>query len=161
VSVEKVCAAINANQGMSALTRDQYQSRVVDFFLKTGILINFGLSVALGIIIGVSIAGQIFYIMTLENLNYYALIKSIGASQKDILKMIITQAAVVGVIGYCLGIGATALWGLAIKNTTLAFLFPWQLLLFTAVIVCLICIFTAALSIQKVLRVDPKALMGN
>ena len=159
--VDSVCAEIDKNHGMNALSREEFKSRVVSFFLKTGILINFGLSVALGVIIGFSIAGQIFYIMTLENIMYYALIKAIGGSQKMILQMIIVQAAVVGVIGYCLGIGATALWGLAIKNTTLAFMFPWQLLLFTAGVVFLICVFTAALSIQKVFRVDPKSLMGN
>lgn len=160
-SIEEVSKEIDKNRGMKALSRDDFQSRTVDFFLKTGILINFGLSVALGIIIGASIAGQIFYVMTLNNIMYYALIKAIGGNERMILSMILSQAAVVGVIGFCLGIGATALWGWAIESTTLAFMFPWQLLLFTAVIVFLICLFTAALSIQKVFRVDPKALMGT
>lgn len=161
VNVDTVCNAINTHAEMKALTRDQLQDRIIDFFLKTGILINFALSVALGIIIGFSIAGQIFYIMTLQNLMYYALIKAIGGTKAMILKMIIFQAAVVGFIGFCLGIGTTVLWGMAIKNTTLAFLFPWQLLLFTGAIVLVICIFTAALSIQKVFKVDPKVLMGT
>ncbi len=160
-NVEQVTKNIDRNPGIQALTRDQFEKKIVDFFLKTGILINFGLSVALGIIIGVSISGQIFYVMTLENIMYYALIKAIGGTERMILKMIITQAAVVGLLGFALGIGATMLWGTAIKNTTLAFLFPWQLLLFTGFIVLLICVVTAALSIQKVFRVDPKVLMGN
>lgn len=159
--VEKVCEDINRHHGLLALTRAQIESRVVDSFLKTGILINFGLSVALGIIIGFSITGQIFYVMTLENIMYFALIKSIGGTKKVIMQMIILQASIVGVIGFLLGTGATFLWGIATKNTTLAFLFPWQLLLFSALIVMIICIFTAALSIQKVFRVDPKVLMGN
>lgn len=158
---ERVCAAINTHAELQALTRNQMEDRIIDFFLKTGILINFALSVALGIIIGFSIAGQIFYVMTLQNLMYYALIKAIGGTKNMILKMIIFQAAIVGFIGFSLGIGATVLWGYAIKNTTLAFLFPWQLLLFTGFIVLLICIFTAALSIQKVFKVDPKVLMGT
>lgn len=160
-NINTVCDIISSNPGLQALTREQFQDRIMRFFLGTGILINFGLSVALGIIIGVSIAGQIFYIMTLENLTYYALIKAVGGNEKMILKMIISQAALVGVIGYALGIGATVLWGLAIKHTSLAFLFPWELLLFSFAIVLIICIFTAALSIQKVFRVDPKMLMGT
>lgn len=159
--INQVIKNINAHQSLNALTREQFENRITNFFLKTGILINFGLSVALGIIIGFSIAGQIFYLMTIENLSYYALIKAIGGKESMILKMILIQAAVVGVLGYALGIGATMLWGMAIKNTTLAFLFPWQLLLFTGSIVLTICIFTAALSIQKVFRVDPKMLMGT
>lgn len=156
-----VLAEINANPRLKALTVQQFRDMIVDTFLKTGILINFALSVGLGIIIGLSIAGQIFYIMTLENLMYYALVKALGATQKMLLQMIIFQALLVGVIGFFLGIAATVLWGIAIKGTTLAFLFPWQLLLFTAVIIFFICIFTAALSITKVLRLDPKALMGT
>jgi putative ABC transport system permease protein len=159
--LQAVTKAINKNPGLHAITSEEFENRIADFFLKTGILINFGLSVALGIIIGFSIAGQIFYIMTSENVTYYALIKAVGGTERMILKMILFQAAVVGLIGYALGIGVTVLWGLAIKDTTLAFMFPWQLLLFTGGIVLIICIFTAAMSIQKVFRADPKMLMGT
>ncbi len=159
--IATVIHSINSHPGLKALTQDEFKTRIMDFFLKTGILINFLLSVILGIIIGFSIAGQIFYMMTLENITYYALIKAVGGTGKMLLKMIIFQAAIVGIIGYALGIGATVLWGLAIKNTTLAFLFPWQLLLISGVIVLIICIFTAVLSVQKVFRADPKILMGT
>ncbi len=160
-NLQEVCSRINSYPGLYALTRDQFKWRIIKTFLETGILINFGLSVALGFIVGFSIAGMIFYIMTLENLIYYALIKAVGGTQQMILQMIILQAIIVGIIGFFLGIGATLLWGFAIQNTTLAFLFPWQLLVFTGVIVLIICILTAALSIRKVFRVDPKVLMGT
>ena len=160
-NVQEVCDQINSYPGFNALTKDQFQWKIIDTFLKTGILINFGLSVLLGFIIGFSIAGQIFYIMTLQNLMHYALIKAIGGTHKMILGMIIIQALVVGIIGFFLGIGATILWGMAIKQTTLAFLFPWQLLLFTGVIVLIICTLTASVSIRKVFRADPKALLGT
>lgn len=161
VNVEEVQNKINAYKVMNALTADEFRWKITEFFLKTGILINFGLSVLLGIIIGFSIAGQIFYIMTLQNLSYYALIKSTGGTHKTILQMIVVQALLVGVIGFLLGTATTLLWGYAIQDTSLAFWFPWQLLLFTGSIVLLICIFTAALSIRKVFKVDPKSLMGN
>ena len=131
--VKHVINQINSNPLVLGLTSDQLASRMAHHFLKTGILINFALSVGLGLIIGFSIAGQIFYIMTLHNLSYYALIKALGGTEWMILKMIVSQALIVGVIGYILGSGITLLWGLAIKNTTLAFEFPWQLLVFTAV----------------------------
>lgn len=161
IKVDTVLKAINKQPGLEALTRDQFENKMVDFFLKTGILINFGLSVALGVIIGFSIAGQIFYIMTLENIMYYALIKAMGGTQRMLLQLVVIQAGIVGVIGFFLGTGATILWGIAIKNTTLAFLFPWQLLLLSGGVVLLICLFTAVLSLLKVFYVDPKTLLGN
>lgn len=160
-NVDEILKKINSYSVLYGLTRDQFEWRIAKSFLKTGILINFGLSVALGIIIGFSIAGQIFYIMTLNNLKYYALIKAMGGNQKLISKMIMIQVGVVGTIGFLLGTGATIFWGMAVKDTTLAFLFPWQLLFFTLFIVVLICVFTAGLSIRKVFSVDPKELMEN
>lgn len=158
-NVDQVLQQINSYPKVLGLTRDEMASRMANHFLKTGILINFGLSVALGLIIGFSISGQIFYSMTIHNINYYALIKALGGTKKTILLMIVTQALIVGVIGYILGIGATLLWGLAIKNTTLAFEFPWQLMLFTAVFSLIICIFTVCISIRKLFNLDPQSLM--
>lgn len=159
--VKTVLDKINAYSMLNGLTSDEFKRRIAKSFLKTGIFTNFALSVGLGIIIGFSIAGQLFYMMTLQNANYYALIKAIGGNQKIISKIIIMQTILVGVIGYLLGTGVTILWGWAIENTTLTFLFPWQLLLFTAVIVLTICIFTAGLSINKVLKTDPHVLLSG
>jgi len=159
--ISDVTRRINGYAELHALTSDEVKNRIRDYFLKTGILINFGLSVLLGLIIGFSIAGQIFYMMTLGNITNYALIRAVGGTKMMILKMIVFQAFLVGLIGYVLGIGVTIMWGYAIQGTTLAFLFPWQLLVFTGFIVVTICVFTAILSIQKVLRVDPKILMGT
>jgi putative ABC transport system permease protein len=161
VDLDSLTKNISRHTDLDALTRSQFKSRIVNAFLRTGILINFGMSVALGFVLGFSIAGQIFYLMTLENLPYYALIKAMGGPRKMILQMIIAQALLVGLIGFTLGIAATLLWGLAVADTTLAFLFPWQLLLSTGIIILIICAGTAALSIRKVFRVDPKILMGN
>jgi len=161
VNENTVIAQINPHLVLEALTRQQFKNKISDHFLKTGILINFGLSVVLGLIIGFSIAGQIFYIMTLNNINYFALMKALGGTHLMIFKMITFQALLTGAIGYLLGTGATLLWGMAIKDTTLAFLFPWQLLLFTGVITLLICLFTVALSVRKIYRLNPQVLMGS
>lgn len=160
-SVHEVLKAINAYPMLKGLDREGIKWRMSKSFLQTGILINFGLSVILGIIIGFSIAGQIFYIITLQNMKYFALIKSIGGNEKQITQMILFQTAVVGIIGFLLGTGATLIWGMAIRDTSLAFLFPWQLLLFTGFITVIICLFTAGVSIRKVSSIDPKLLIGN
>lgn len=161
VDIQGVLNQINLNKNVLGLTSKQLESRMTDQFLKTGILINYGISVALGMIIGFSIAGQIFYIMTMHNLNYYALIKALGGTEAMILKMILFQAIVVGIIGYILGTGMTLLWGFAIRNTTLTFEFPWQLLIFTGFFAVIICVFIAVLSIRKIFRLDPHTLMIN
>lgn len=161
VNVNEVLHQINSNSSVLALTKDQLASRIANHFLKTGILVNYGISVGLGLIIGISISGQIFYIMTIHNLSYYALIKALGGSERTILYMIWSQAAVVAAIGYILGTAATLLWGFAIKHTTLTFEFPWQLLIFTGFFALVICLFIASMSIKKVFKLDPHILMVN
>lgn len=158
---KEILKQININKNVLGLTSEQLESRIANHFLKTGILINYGISVLLGLIIGFSIAGQIFYIMTLQNISYYALIKSLGGTEKMILKMILFQALLVGIIGYILGTGVTLLWGFATKGTTLTFQFPVALLLFTGSVAIIICAFIAFLSIKKVFKVDPHTLMTN
>lgn len=157
--VKQILRDINSNKNLVGLTKKQMESRIATHFLKTGILINYGIAVLLGMIIGFSIAGQIFYIMTIQNLGYYALIKALGGTKKMILKMILFQALLVGIIGYILGTAVTLLWGVAIKNTTLTFEFPAPLLLFTGTLALLISVFMAFLSIKKVFKTDPHTLM--
>jgi len=159
--IEQILKQINSNPKVLGLTKNQFESRIANHFLKTGILINYGISVLLGMIIGFSIAGQIFYMMTVQNISYYALIKSLGGNEKMIFKMILFQAVVVGIIGYILGTAATLLWGYAIKNTTLTFAFPGKLLLFTGSVAAIICTLMAFLSIKKVFKVDPYILMTS
>lgn len=159
--INEILKQINSNPKVLGMTTAALKSRIADHFLKTGILINFGISVILGMIIGFSIAGQIFYMFTVQNLGFYALIKSLGGTKTMILKMIIFQALTVGFIGYILATAATLIWGYAIQNTSLTFEFPWTLLLFTGSIALIISVFIAFLSIRKVFKMDPYTLMAK
>jgi len=142
--------------GLAAYTQDEFKRLTVGYFLKnTGIPINFGMSVLLGFIVGAAIAGQTFYNFTLENLRQFGVLKAMGTSNWTLLRMILLQAALVGIIGYGIGVGLTSLFGFAMRNTILAFKFPWQLLVFSGTGVTLICIFAAILSIRKVITLEP------
>ncbi len=142
--------------GLAAYTQDEFKNLTYGYFMKnTGIPINFGISVLLGFIVGAAIAGQTFYNFTLDNLRQFGVLKAMGTSNWVLLKMILLQAILVGSIGYGMGVGLTALFGFAMRNTILAFRFPWQLLVFSGVGVSLICMFAAIISIIKVIRLEP------
>ena len=147
---------IKTETGLAAYTQAEFQELTYEYFMhNTGIPINFGISVLLGFIVGAAIAGQTFYNFTLENLRQFGVLKAMGASNLILLRMILLQAVLVGSIGYGLGVGLTALFGFAMRNTILAFKFPWQLLLFSGAGVSLSCIFAALISILKVIRLEP------
>lgn len=155
-NVPALSRRIRANTGLAAYTQQEFKDLTVNYFLKnTGIPINFGISVLLGFIVGAAIAGQTFYNFTLENLRQFGVLKAMGAGDWTLLRMILLQAVLVGAIGYGLGVGLTALFGFAMRNTILAFKFPWQLLVFSGAGVTLICVFAALISIRKVILLEP------
>ena len=90
----------------------------------TGIVVNFGVAILLGFIIGIAIAGQTFFNFTFDNLPYFGTFKAMGATNQLLTKMIITQALIVGAIGWGIGIGAAALFGWGFRNTELSFNLP-------------------------------------
>jgi putative ABC transport system permease protein len=147
---------ITERTGLAAYTREDFKVLTYQYFMKnTGIPINFGISVLLGFIVGAAIAGQTFYNFTLENMRQFGVLKAMGTGNWTLLRMILLQAILVGSLGYGLGVGLTALFGFAMRNTILAFKFPWQLLVFSGTGVSLICVFAALISIRKVILLEP------
>src|SRR5690606_28775299 len=114
--------------GLQALTNDQFAWKTIDYYmLKTGIPINFGITVFLGFLVGTAIAGQTFYLFTIENLKQFGALKAMGAGNLKLLGMIMLQAAVVAFIGYGLGVGAAALFGhMSSGSSQLAYYMPWE-----------------------------------
>jgi len=147
---------IRDETGLDALTSDEFSWRTVLYFMKyTGIPINFGIAVMLGFLVGTAIAGQTFYNFTLDNLRHFGALKAMGAGNLRLLRMILLQGLIVGVIGYCLGIGVASAFGLLAGKSELAFRLLWQTLVVTGVAVTLICLLASLLSIQRVMRLEP------
>ncbi len=152
-----LCRRVEQVTGLRAYTRDEFKMVTLLYYLEyTGIPINFLTAVALGFLVGIAISGQTFYNFTLDNLRYFGTLKAMGARNGVLLRMILLQALVVGAIGYGLGVGAASGWGMLVSDRTqLAFRLPWQLLVVSAVAVLVICLGSAALSIRKVMRLEP------
>jgi putative ABC transport system permease protein len=153
-----VAERIGAQTGLQALTSSEFQWRAIGHYLKrTGIPINFGITVALGFIVGAAVAGQTFYIFVLENLRQFGALKAIGVNNRQILGMVLLQAVVVAFIGFSLGIGGSALFFEATSDIThlRGFLLHWQVVAATAGAVALIMAIASFASIRRVLVLDP------
>ena len=154
----EVCRRIEAQTGLQALTRERFIWKTIRHYLaKTGIPVNFGITVFLGFLVGTAIAGQTFYLFTVENIRQFGALKAMGTSNRTILLMVLAQALQVGVIGYGVGVGLAALFGQALTGgrSRLSFFMPWQVLAITAAAVFVIVLLASLLSIRKVLVVDP------
>lgn len=157
VPAEEVCRRIEAQTGLQAVTREAFIWKTIRYYLaKTGIPVNFAITVLLGFLVGTAIAGQTFYLFTVENIRQFGALKAMGTSNATILGMVLFQAMQVGLIGYGVGVGLAALFGWVVRSASkLAFFMPWQVLAITAAAVFVIVLLASLLSIRRVLTVDP------
>jgi len=147
---------IKENTGLAAYTAQEFKDLTYRYYVKnTGIPINFGIAVGLGFLIGCAIAGQTFYNFTLENLRYFGTLKAMGATNGILLRMILLQALMVGALGYGLGVGGASLFGYLLGGTELSFRLTKDLLFLSAGAIIVIIIFSALISIRKVMRLEP------
>lgn len=154
--LSELCQRIRKTTGLAAYTKDEIKTITVRYYMKyTGIPVNFGITVILGFIVGVAIAGQTFYNFTQDNIRYFGTLKAMGASDFMLLKMVLLQAAMVGGIGYGMGVGAASTFSFLSGRTELSFCMPWQLLVASAVAIALICIISSFLSMWKIVKLEP------
>ncbi len=158
VSVDEVCRRIEKQTGLRAVTGDQFAWITMKYFLKeTGIPFNFGITVALGFVVGTAIAAQTFYLFTIENIKQYGALKAMGAGNLSLLSMILLQTLLVSFVGFGLGIGAAAWFGTLANSpdSKLAFYMPMEVFVGTGVAVAAISILSSLLSMQRVMVVEP------
>ena len=157
-SPEVVAQRIHEQTGLQALTQHDFSWLTMSYYLeRTGIPVNFGSTVLLGFIVGTAIAGQTFYLFTIENLRQFGTLKAMGMSDRRIVRMVFAQAAVVGSLGYCLGVGLATGVGLLLQaiRPIMSFFLPWQVLALTAAAVLVIVFLSSWLSIRRLMVLEP------
>ena len=157
-SIPELCRRIEATTELKAMSQLEFVWLTVGYYLKTtGIPVNFGITVMLGFVVGTAIAGQTFYLFTIENLKQFGNLKAMGVSNGRIVGMILFQGAIVGVIGFGIGMGLSAAFFEGTKDIVhlKGFAMPWQVMAMTAVTVIIIVGLASLLSIRKVLVLEP------
>ena len=157
VSPDAVVESVRTIPGLTAYTSDDFSTRTINWYMKnTGIPISFGTVVVLGIVVGIAIAGQTFYLFVHENLRFMAALKAMGARTGTLAKMVFLQAFAVGFAGYGLGVGLASVFGFSVlKGGEPPFYMPWQVPVFTGVIIVFICSLSAFIGLIKIIRTEP------
>ncbi len=147
---------IEKDTHLKALTEKEFFWSTIRWFIRnTGIPISFGTTILLGFIVGIGIAGQTFYSFIVENLGNLGALKAMGASNFLLYRMIILQAFIVGVIGYGIGLGLAAIFGLiTLKSGQPPFFMPIQIPVATFGLILLICIISASLAIRRISKLE-------
>jgi putative ABC transport system permease protein len=157
VKPEEVTRRIEAQTGLRARTTDQFRWDCIRYYLKnTGIPINFGITIAIALLVGTVVAGQTFYLFTLENLKQFGALKAIGVTNSRLTLMVMLQALTVGAIGFSLGTGMGALFfeitGRQIATRGLVLM--WQNVVITGCCILFVIIIASLLSIRRVVVLE-------
>jgi putative ABC transport system permease protein len=157
ITPEALARRIHAETGLGAYTANEFGWKTVTWVLEnTGIGVNFGTTVLLGFIVGMAIAGQTFYLFTVENLKQFGALKAIGASMGMLTRMILLQSFTVGFIGFGVGVGLATFFGLTVAGEgRLPFIETWPLLVGVFVALVSICAISSAISIHKLAKLEP------
>jgi putative ABC transport system permease protein len=158
VDHEALCRRIDEQTGRTALTRSQFFWKTIRYFLgSTGIPVNFGITIALGFIVGAAVTGQTLYLFIVENLKQFGALKAMGVPNGGILRMVLLQAVLVGGIGFGVGVGLCAIFFMTTGNMTqLAGLhMNWTAFAGTGAAILLIVVATSVISARRVLVLEP------
>lgn len=159
LSAEAVAARIEQATGLRARTKPQFARDGVDYIIEnTGIPINFGITVALGFIVGVAIVGLTFSLFIRDNIKQFGALKAIGVTNGKIRGMVATQSAMVALIGYGIGVLLAVLFivaGSANSDAFKGFFTPWQIPVIAAVVVLVMIMLTGFGALRTVLRTEP------
>ncbi len=157
VDIEKVRTAIRAQVGdVEVLTSDEFRSRSRSFWLfGTGAGAALFAGALLGVIVGTVIVAQTLYSSTKDHLPEFATLRAMGSSNGYIYNVIIYQALLNAVIGFCVAaaIGAVVVQMTA-KSALPIVITPWLVAALSALTV-IMCVISAIGAIIRVLRTDP------
>ncbi len=164
VTPAEAAAEIQRRTGLRAYVNEGFGDDMNDFntstiwwYVKnTGIPISFGTTVLIGFIVGIAIACQTFYAFVLDNLKHLGALKAMGMSNFRLSVMLVIQSATVGLIGFGIGLLATAGFAYAsIQNNQPPFVMPWQIPMIAFGVIQLICMAAALLGILRLSFYEP------
>lgn len=130
VSPEELLQRVEAvlPEGLTAATGEQLEQSVVEE-LETGLgFFNTALLVfaAVAILVGAFIIQNTFRIIVAQRLRELALLRAIGATSRQVIRMVTAEAALVGLVASALGVGAGILlaYGMREALDLFGFSFP-------------------------------------
>lgn len=107
------------------------------------------------------VVGLFFSLLTLERTGIYGVLKAVGASSRQLLAGVVSQAVAVSLIAFAI---ATVL-GLIADATIPPGAVPYQLepsrIVITAVVVVAAAVFGSIVSLRRVVRIDPASAIGS
>ena len=137
-------------------TRDEWARRSRDYWVKsTGLGMSMGVTVFLGILVGIVIVAQTLYTSAVEHIKEFGTVKAIGGSNLDIYRILGEQAVIAAVVGFALGAALSYAARPAMAGIHLNVLLSPGFTAAVFVGTVLMCLGSALFSFRRVAGIDP------
>jgi putative ABC transport system permease protein len=123
--------------------------------VSTGLGMNMGITVFLGILVGIVVVAQTLYTSAVEHVKEFGTVKAIGGSNWDIYRILGEQALIAAVVGFLLGGVLSLLMRPAMAKLYLTVLISPAFAATVFVGTLAMCLGAAMLSFHRVARIDP------
>jgi putative ABC transport system permease protein len=161
VSPDELAQRITAETGLRARTSHAFVWDCVVYYLKnTGIPVNFGITITIALIVGLAVAGQTFFLFTIENLKQFGALKAIGVTNGRLIGMVMLQALTAGFVGFSLGAGMAATFFNVMSKqiATRGIVMPFEAIGIVAALMATVVLVVSLISVRKVLVLEPASV---
>ena len=121
----------------------------------TGAGITTLLGALLGLIVGIVVVAQTIYAATVDHIREFGTLKAMGAANARIYQVILTQAALAGVMGYAVAIMIAEVVSHGSQGGNAPILLPPGMALGTLALAVGMCAGASIISIRKATTIDP------
>ncbi len=158
--IDKVVATINQNVfGVHAWPSQKLASSSVKKILaSSGIALSTGTLIIFALIAGFFIIGLTLYSSALDRLKDYGTLKAIGADNKYISKLILTQAMLFTFVGFIIGLALLEGFRFGVAKSGLIFSFSPLVLLLMFAAIGLISLSGSSFALIRIRSVEPAAV---
>lgn len=137
-------------------TRSEMSNKSRQFWLvQTGAGGALSLAAILGFGIGLVLVAQIIYSITAENLEEFATLKAMGASNSDVRTVVLVQSLVCGVIGGVAGLALVGPFVAMIRPVVTWVIVPPWIYGVVALVLMILCVAAALIAARPAVTVDP------
>jgi putative ABC transport system permease protein len=137
-------------------TRNEFILKTVMYWtVQTGMGMALFLTAILGLMVGGAIVGQTIYAYTMEHLHEFGTLKAMGAKNRDIYIVILSQAAISGILGFAIASAMTLLMRQTMEQAGVTLYLSGGLMTILFFIVLLTCFASALVSVRKIRTLDP------
>ena len=160
VEVKQVISRLQQRlKGVDVYTAGEFSMKTRKYWaIETGVGFSFMLTIVISFLVGMLIVGQTIYNSTMEHIKEFGTLKALGASNKDIYKIIFSQAIINAMLGYIISLIITISTVKLYELGGMVMVVRGWVNFLVLGLTLLMCLGAAFVSVRRIKSIDPAIL---